>query len=77
MPVKSSSLLCGVAVAFTLLSSGLEAQALNNEPQGPDPNQAVEGWYTQQIAKYTTAPEFNSPLTNYLPASPNVPTPAK
>src|SRR6185369_2117065 len=28
-----------------------------------------------KIREYTTAPYFNSPLTDYLPASPNVPTP--
>ena len=33
--------------------------------------------YTAQILKFTTAPEFNSPLTNYLPASTTVPTPEK
>jgi len=42
-----------------------------------DPKQPVDEWYTQRIAKYTTGPSFNSPLTNYLPASKTVPTPAK
>ncbi|MER3546929.1 MAG: hypothetical protein C4338_04705, partial [Rhodanobacteraceae bacterium] len=40
-----------------------------------DPQQAVDQAYTAKIAQYTTQPEFNSPLTNYLPASSNVPTP--
>src|SRR6185369_452146 len=31
--------------------------------------------YTKKIAEYTTEKFFNSPLTNYLPSSPNVPTP--
>src|SRR5262249_52187955 len=31
--------------------------------------------YTKKIAEYTTEKIFNSPLTDYLPASPNVPTP--
>ena len=42
-----------------------------------DPKQPVDRWYTQRIQQYTTAPALNSPLTNYLPASPSVPTPAK
>jgi Zinc carboxypeptidase len=42
-----------------------------------DPHQAIDEGYTAAIRKYTTAPEFNSPLTDYLPASKTVPTPAK
>jgi hypothetical protein len=42
---------------------------------GRDPNQAIDEQYTQKIREYTTEPFFNSPLTDYLPASPNVPTP--
>ena len=40
-----------------------------------DPNQPIDQDYTNKIREYTTAPYFNSPLTDYLPASPNVPTP--
>ncbi|MBN8482911.1 MAG: hypothetical protein J0L88_15105, partial [Xanthomonadales bacterium] len=42
-----------------------------------DPAQPVDAWYGAQIAKYTTEPAFNTILTNYLPASTTVPTPAK
>src|SRR3989441_11328062 len=42
---------------------------------GRDPNQPIDEQYTQKIREYTTEPFFNSPLTDYLPASPNVPTP--
>ena len=42
---------------------------------GRDPNQPIDDEYTNKIREYTTAPYFNSPLTDYLPASPNVPTP--
>src|SRR6266850_3856329 len=42
---------------------------------GRDPNQPIDEEYTNKIQKYTTAPYFTSPLTDYLPASPNVPTP--
>ena len=42
---------------------------------GRDPNQPIDEQYTQKIREYTTEPFFNSPLTDYLPASPSVPTP--
>ncbi|HEY2971340.1 MAG TPA: M14 family zinc carboxypeptidase [Pyrinomonadaceae bacterium] len=42
---------------------------------GRDSNQAVDEEYTKRIRDYTTEPFFNSPLTDYLPASANVPTP--
>jgi len=42
---------------------------------GRDPNQAIDQEYTNKIREYTTAPYFNSPLTDYLPASSDVPTP--
>src|SRR6185369_10015903 len=42
---------------------------------GRDPNQPVDQEYTNKIREYTTAPYFNSPLTDYLPSSPDVPTP--
>src|SRR3989440_548884 len=40
-----------------------------------DSNQQVDQDYTKKIAEYTTEKFFNSPLTNYLPASSSVPTP--
>ena len=62
--------------AAALLCCGVFALA-----QAPDyardPHQPVDDAYTAAIRKYTTAPEFNSPLTDYLPASKTVPTPAK
>lgn len=42
---------------------------------GRDPNQPIDQDYTNKIREYTTAPYFNSPLTDYLPASNDVPTP--
>src|SRR5437773_2249365 len=42
---------------------------------GRDPNQSVDEEYTKKIREYTTETFFNSPLTDYLPASPNVPSP--
>src|SRR5204863_7966894 len=40
-----------------------------------DPKIAVDAEYTAKIKEYTTQPFFNSPLTDYLPASKTVPTP--
>jgi hypothetical protein len=42
---------------------------------GRDAAQAVDDEYTKKIREYTTEPFFNSPLTDYLPASKTVPTP--
>src|SRR5882672_7180754 len=50
------------------------ATQAQNRP-GRDPNQPIDEEYTKKIREYTTEPFFNSPLTDYLPASPNVPTP--
>src|ERR1700686_4547343 len=38
-------------------------------------SQPTDDEYTKKIREYTTETFFNSPLTDYLPASPNVPTP--
>ena len=38
-------------------------------------NQSIDEEYSKKIREYTTEPFFNSPLTDYLPASANVPTP--
>ncbi len=40
-----------------------------------DAAQPIDEAYTQKIREYTTEPFFNSPLTDYLPASKTVPTP--
>ena len=40
-----------------------------------DASQPVDEEYTRKIREYTTQPFFNSPLTDYLPASKTVPTP--
>src|SRR6266516_3313379 len=42
---------------------------------GRNPNQPIDEEYTKNIREYTTEPFFNSPLTDYLPSSPKVPTP--
>ena len=40
-----------------------------------DAAQPIDEDYTRKIREYTTEPFFNSPLTDYLPASKTVPTP--
>jgi hypothetical protein len=62
-----------VASALFVSIATLAAQAQINK--GRAPNQPVDDEYTKKIREYTTEPFFNSPLTDYLPASPNVPTP--
>jgi hypothetical protein len=42
---------------------------------GRDANQSIDEEYTKKIREYTTESFFNSPLTDYLPASKTVPTP--
>ena len=58
-------------LCFSTFSSIANAQV----KPGRDPNQPMDRDYTDKIREYTTAPYFNSPLTDYLPASPDVPTP--
>ncbi len=65
-----------VIFAF-VLSIQAQTQIITNDQWARDPKQPVDQSYTQQIVKYTTGPALNSPLTNYLPASKTVPTPAK
>ena len=42
---------------------------------GRDASQPIDEEYTRKIREYTTESFFNSPLTDYLPASKTVPTP--
>src|SRR5215204_2316909 len=60
-------------VVFSLSIFGTIANA--QIKPGRDPNQPIDQKYTNKIREYTTAPYFNSPLTDYLPTSPDVPTP--
>lgn len=64
------SLCLVVAMSFIALAQN----AVNIKP-GRDPKQAIDEEYTRKIREYTTQPFFNSPLTDYLPASAKVPTP--
>jgi hypothetical protein len=52
------------------------ALSLYAQPRpGRDAAQPVDEEYTKKIKEYTTETFFNSPLTDYLPASKSVPTP--
>ena len=57
--------------------SAASATAASDSPYARDPQQSLDAGYAKKIAEYTTDPQFNSPLTDYLPASATVPTPAK
>ncbi|MBC8032153.1 MAG: hypothetical protein H7Z16_18865 [Pyrinomonadaceae bacterium] len=60
-----------VSIVFAAICATTNAQV----KPGRDPNQPSDEDYTRKIREYTTEPFFNSPLTDYLPASPTVPTP--
>jgi hypothetical protein len=59
------------SLLFALLTASMFAQPR----PGRDAAQPIDEEYTRKIKEYTTEPFFNSPLTDYLPASKNVPTP--
>src|SRR5436853_7864296 len=61
-------------VSFLFIGAGaLSVRAQNGYSR--DGSQPIDDEYTKKIAEYTTEKFFNSPLTDYLPASPKVPTP--
>src|ERR1700751_511595 len=66
-----------LTVFIALASQILFAQGSATENFARDPKQPIDKWYTDRIQKYTPDPSLNSPLTDYLPASQSVPTPAK
>ncbi len=68
-----SVLLTSVFCFTSLLAS---AQNVLSMAYARDPAQLIDQTYTAHIRQYTTEPYFNSPLTDYLPASKTVPTPA-
>ena len=62
-----------IASLLLVVAAALTAHGQGNYTR--DTNQPVDEEYTRKIAEYTTEKFFNSPLTDYLPASPTVPTP--
>ena len=63
--------LCFLSIILLALAAAANAQV----KPGRDPNQPIDQEYTNKIREYTTETFFNSPLTDYLPASSDVPTP--
>src|SRR3954453_9785189 len=65
------------ALAFILAGAILQSPvaAQQTQPFVRDPKIPIDAEYTAKIKEYTTEPFFNSPLTDYLPASKTVPTP--
>src|SRR5215510_4100574 len=58
------------------LTAPLAAQTRVPARLEPSRDQPIDADATAKIRKYTTAPEFNSVLTDYLPASATVPSPS-
>src|SRR4051812_13685167 len=65
-----------VLLLTTGLAAPLAAQTRVPAELKPSLDQPIDADATARIRKYTTAPEFNSPLTDYLPASATVPSPS-
>src|SRR5260370_21844675 len=61
-------------VSFLFIGAGASSGRAQNG-YSRDGSQPIDDEYTKKIREYTTETFFNSPLTDYLPASPNVPTP--
>jgi Zinc carboxypeptidase len=62
-----------LAGAVLICAAAFSVRAQNGLSRAP--NQPVDDEYTKKIHEYTTETFFNSPLTDYLPASSTVPTP--
>lgn len=65
--------LCVSLVIFSFLMTFAQTNTLVKMER--DPNIPIDEEYTKKINEYTTEKFFNSPLTDYLPASKNIPTP--
>src|SRR5262252_3514884 len=63
------------ALLAVLLATGSILASDRADQPGRSPAQPVDDDYTKKILEYTTKPYFKSPLVDYLPASPTVPTP--
>src|SRR3954468_12721503 len=63
------------AVSAAPATSVSTSRLISSTRPGRDPNQPIDEEYTRKIKEYTTEPFFLSPLIDYLPASPTVPTP--
>jgi hypothetical protein len=73
--IKKSLTYCFALLVCCLASLTTSAQTAVQIKPGRDPKVAIDEEYTKKIREYTTESFFNSPLTDYLPASSKVPTP--
>ncbi len=67
----------GALLALAVFGAHAATDSRGSTDYARAPGQAIDQAYTDQILKFTTDPSFNTPLTNYLPASASVPTPEK
>jgi hypothetical protein len=77
MKIRGCMLLLLFSSLPCFVQPSMSAQTALGNGYARDAQQPVDQDYTAHIKKYTTEPYFNSPLTDYLPASKTVPTPAK
>lgn len=73
--MRGSGLLLLLALAWPVFCATAAERGAALPDYARAPGQPVDQAYTDLIAKYTTDPALNSPLTDYLPASDTVPTP--
>ena len=62
-------------IFFVAVATVVTVQFMVSQVRIRDTKQAIDDEYTKKIREYTTEPFFNSPWTDYLPASTTVPTP--
>src|SRR5262245_47022133 len=75
MKLSSASLAILVSIAAPVAPLFAQPSTVMMIKPGRDAAQAIDDEYTKKIREYTTETFFNSPLTDYLPASKTVPTP--
>jgi hypothetical protein len=76
MPIFSFARLLIICLCLSaLIAPTAIAQVAVTIKPGRDPQQPIDEEYTRKIREYTTETFFNSPLTDYLPASRIVPSP--
>jgi hypothetical protein len=76
-PLSILLVAAGIAATAAVISAApAAAQPRVPAELKPDRSQPIDAAATAKIHQYTTAPEFNSPLTDYLPASATVPSPS-
>ncbi len=75
IPPVLAALIVSTALLATTIQAASGAEGSPPAAYARDPAQPIDADYTAKIRQYTTDPQFNTPLTDYLPAAPGVPTP--